>query len=43
MLMRFPWGDYEIPSVEGNDFIVKLGDFGTAEIRIEGDISVGQV
>ena len=43
LIFQFPWGDYDLPSYNGMNWIVKLGDFGTTEIGIEGNISVGQV
>ena len=43
MIIQLPWGNYELPSADGLNWVVKLGDFGTTEIGIEGAISVGQV
>lgn len=43
LIIQLPWGNYELPSADGMNWVVKLGDFGTTEIGIEGAISVGQV
>ena len=37
-----PWGTFFIPALNGSHFIVKLNDFGTAELNQKGEISVGQ-
>lgn len=37
-----PWGRYSTPAVNGREWLVKLSDFGTAEISQTGEISVGQ-
>lgn len=41
-IYSLPWGRYSIPAVNGKEWVVKLSDFGTAEISQSGEISVGQ-
>ena len=44
--VQLPWGQYQLinPSSSSSlPLMVRLGDFGTAEIQIEGELSVGQV
>lgn len=43
VVFTLPWGSYTLPPIQNQRFIVKLTDFGTAEIQAEGPLTVGQV
>ena len=42
-ILKLPWGSFLLPLRNDTAFLLRLGDFGTAEIGVEGAIDIGQV